>query len=150
MDKIVKTACILAAVLFVAVTVGSVAEQDVYAGGGIDYKVTVRNPTDSRCAVNVYVNQIVNTPLGSSSTIIQPHTTVIFRTGSLCPSGLRGSYWDADSGVWRKMKDTHCLGYAISYHGFTACCWDVNFYVCRKTGSPGSAIQDKDYGFCKE
>lgn len=98
MERILKTFFVLLLVSFLAITVGSVAEYGVYAGGGTDYKVTVANNTNVICRVWLYVHdsdvgrrQLPDVTMGSNVT----HT---FSTGDDCPLGLKGQAKVYESG----------------------------------------------------
>lgn len=92
MERIIRVACILALVFFVPITMGPVAHQDAYAGGGTNYKVKVTNDTKfmSRVRLTVYRPGIGEEYHSFASTAIGPGNTHTFETGDLCPSGLEG------------------------------------------------------------
>ena len=114
------------------------------------YQVKVHNPTNEHVHVYVSVNKLLfNDPVHDFD--VRAHSTGTIETGALCPSGVGGYVYNGNSGA-PNMQSHSCLGHDVDRSSFTACCWNLNFKVCRKRGdtSPGVIIRDGDYGFCLE
>ncbi len=150
MERSIKARCILGLVFFVVITIGFWAGQDTsYAGGGINYKVTVQNPTDLQCRVTVWVDKVTKAgnmgektiPAGGSGT---------WETGAWCPIGATGKIYSTADSNWLKMQDTNCYGNKMSMEWAPACCWNTTLEVTRKVGVGYPNVRDEDYGFSKK
>lgn len=151
MERIIKASCILMVVFFVVITVGSMANQDTYAAGGINYTVTVQNPTDSKCKVTLYVNKAIQT--SQETVIIEAGGSYTWQTGAYCPDHLNAEYWDKKYSTWRKMQCVNMYGHRVDCGtglGGVAVCASKKFKVCRKGGQGFEEVRDNDMGFCLE
>ena len=150
MIKKIKTAHMLAVLFFVLIMAGLIIGRDAYAGGGINYKVKVQNPTNYKVKVWAYVRLVnLSEKHTSSGVVINPGETYTFETGAKCPTGIEGQIY-AD-GKWLKMKSMDCLGGDHNYETsvMSTCCWDISARVCQKAGQGYTEVRDHDYGFCK-
>lgn len=135
MEKILQTACILMVAFFVAITVGSVAYQDAYAGGGVNHKVTVKNNTELDFTVELWVSKYINKEY--SMVTIDPGQTHTFQTGALCPSGLYGRAFIFGEIGQVVEKDVnfyyHIFGYKVSDPAlFSAGCWSSSWLIVKE------------------
>jgi len=111
------------------------------------WQVQVRNDTSQNANVDIYISSIFNYKVGSI--IIVPGATGTIDTGGWCPSGLTGAFVGNQKQLISNLASTSCLGHEIGPAGFSACCWNSSWTICRKRGDDQS-INDKDYGFCKQ
>lgn len=134
--RALRLAGILMAVLFLAVTVGPVAERGAYAGGGkddeeskrTDYQVTVRNNTQSEVTVGLYEYGL---SLPTQNEKIYPGQTHTFQTTDRCPEGLRGIiYFTGKEGHIASVTFySDLLGREVIPHFFTESCWDSSWRI---------------------
>jgi hypothetical protein len=121
------------------------------AWGGINWKMTVSNPTKYTVRVSAYKVGItlMNELIGEMT--ISPGGSYTFETGAKCPAGFSG--YISIGGNWLKLKDVNCLGQDLSSQSNNAatCCWDISFKVCQKVSGNFTDAQyrDNDFGFCK-
>ena len=150
MVKIIKTTSMLTVLFFVLIMVGLIIGRDTYAGGGINYKVTVQNPTDYKVKVWVFVRHLnLSEKITSDGVVLSPGGSNTWETGAKCRSCIEGQIY---SGMkWLKMKNMDCLGGAHDYETetLTTCCWNISARVCQKAGQGYTEMRDHDYGFCK-
>lgn len=134
MERVLRTACILMAALLVATTLGPAADREAYAGGGVDYEVTVRNDTKNEFTVILYVSKIYN--VDYLNAVLNPGQSHTFHTGALCPSGLYAKTIEQDdSGLKHIYFYTHLLGYEVSGEAaFSACCWSSSWRIVKEGG----------------
>ena len=150
MKRILKTGRIVILVLIIAVTVGYWSHQDkAYAGGGINYKVTVTNPTDLQCKVTVWTDK-VTTAGNMGEKVIGAGGSSTWETGAWCPIGVTGTIYSKVDKTWLKMQDTNCYGNKQSMEWAPACCWNTTLEVTRKVGVGYPNVRDEDYGFSKK
>lgn len=90
MERIFKLAWTLMLVLLVAIALGSVADRDAYAGGGVNYKVTVKNDTKYNAAVIIWVDKVVYDSEHAAA-YIQSGGSHTFETGAWCIAKLVGT-----------------------------------------------------------
>ncbi len=149
MKRMINVRCMLMLILIVAATVGYWPHQDkAYAGGGINHKVTVQNPTELQCKVKVWVDKVtVAGDMGEKT--IQPGGSQTWETGAWCPIGVTGNIYSSVDKRWFKMQDTNCYGNKQSMEWAPACCWNTTLEVTRKVGTGYSNVRDEDYGFSK-
>ena len=122
------------AALAVALMFSVVLSSEVYSGGGINWKVTVQNPTEYKVRVWVWVRQLSLSEKYGSKTVISAGGSKTWETGAKCPSAIEGEIYV--DGKWLKMKEMDCLG-GDHNHGTavsTTCCWNISARVCQKTG----------------
>lgn len=151
MIKTNKTKCTLTVLCFMLIMSGLIIGRDAYAGGGINWKFKVQNPTDNKVKVWVFVRLAnLSEKLTATGVVINPGGTYTFETGDKCPTGIEGQIY-AD-GKWLKMKSMDCLGGDHDYETSVAstCCWNISARVCQKAGQGYTEVRDHDYGFCKE
>ena len=151
MVKNIKTACVLTVLFFVLIITGLIIGRNAYAGGGINWKVTVHNPTDYKIKVWAYVRLAsLSEKLTSSGVVINPGGTYTFETGDKCPTGIEGQIYVDKK--WLKMKSMDCLGGAHDYDTavMSTCCWNLSARACQKAGQGYTEVRDHDYGFCKD
>lgn len=125
------------------------ATPQAVAGGADGYKITVTNPTEVK--VRVAVGKQSNPFSGSwtDAVDIPPNGSHTFSTGAICPNGFDGDFLSPATGDWLDLQPFHCLGYDCPVGAFSACCWDLDVKICRKTDTNLEGNRDKDYGFCK-
>lgn len=138
------------------------------AGGGINHKMTVENPTQWTVRVKAWKKtaDLNLVAVNDSWTVVPPGSSKTFETGSLCPSYFSGEVKTPEG--WRKMKSRSCLGIdfegdpyssTAGGHSSAVCCWNVTVEVCLKlpTSQDNKEIgfkqdmvfNDYDVGFCK-
>ena len=150
MKRIFKSGCMLMLVFLFVLTVGNWSHQDkAYAGGGINYKVTVQNPTDLQCKVTVWVDK-VTTAGNMGEKTISPGGSQTWETGAWCPIGVTGKIYSSVDKNWFTMQQTNCYGDKQSMEWAPACCWNVTLEATRKVGSGYANVRDDDYGFSKK
>lgn len=127
--RTIKAAVVLTMAFFLAVAMGPAADQSAYAGGGVDYEVTVKNDTAKEFIVWLYVSKYVN--VQHEHQIIQPGVSYTFHTGALCPSGL----WvradlEADGFLYTVEAYYKLTGKLVmDSDSFTACCWNSSWRI---------------------
>ena len=148
MGKIIKAICILIVAFFIVVTTGSMDNKKTYAGGGINYKVTVSNPTDKKCRVCLMVEKLTFQEAKETVTL-SPGDSHTWETGALCPCGLEGKVYDTVGKEWRLMECINMYGHKANCNGvgMVAVCASHSFTIERKTGV--TEVRDYDYGFRK-
>ena len=150
MVNIIKTTRVLTIFFSVLVMAVLIIGRDTHAGGGINYKVTVGNPTDYKVKVWVFVRKVnLSEKLISNAVILNAGESHTWETGAKCPTGIEGQILAA--GKWMKMKSMDCLGGDHNYETsvVSTCCWDISARVCQKAGQGYTEVRDHDYGFCK-
>jgi len=122
-----------------------------FGGSGTQWKITVRNPTNYHVrAIAYYVKGLGYEPVDNNGAFLEPgqeHTFTV--PGSYCPAGVNGVLIVDNTHIY-SIRDTSCLGHDAEKSRWTACCWDVTFEVCRKSGSGDDPINNDDFGFCKQ
>jgi hypothetical protein len=150
MKRILKAICLLVMVSFVLMATGAMDHQKAQAGGGINYKVTVSNPTDKTCSAWVMVEK--GYVQSSEETVtISPGGSYTWETGALCPCGLKGKVYDPVGKEWRLMQCTNMYGNRSDCNtglGNMAVCASQSFTIERKEGV--TEVRDYDYGFRKQ
>ena len=135
--------CSLLSALFLALSITG-----ALAGGGINYKVKVKNPTEH------YADVRVNYPTLSGCDYkriasLAPGETQTLEFGANCPSSIYG-YIGVSNG-WVTIRNMGMS--AISTLADNSCggasCSNHDLKICRKSGS-GSNAKDHDYGFCTD
>jgi len=135
--------------IFIMLTAGYWSHQDkAYAGGGINYQVTIHNPTKLTCKVTVWVDK-VTTAGNMGEKTISPGGSATWGTGAWCPIGVTGKIYSSADKAWLKMQDTNCYGKKQSMEWAPACCWNTTMDVTRKVGVGYPNVRDDDYGFSK-
>jgi hypothetical protein len=140
----IKVVLFLAAALFLISTLA-------LAGGGINWKVTVKNDTNYKCKVNVSKDKLTIVEWMGWRTL-EPGQQTTFETGSLCPCGIKGEVYDANSKTWKKTRTVNIgLANEIAENGefCSAACWDSSWKLCRKAGTDADSLRDKDFSWCK-
>ena len=107
---------------------------------GIDWTVTVRNPTAWKATV---VGWDISGRRGLQE--IEPGQSAVFHHGANCPTNLTG-FFDGRS----RLQGTDMYGtwYSDGVPGVVACAHH-KFRICSKPGKEGK-LEDKAYSFCKE
>jgi len=118
-----------------------------FASGGSTWKMTLKNPT--RWKAQVYFNY----GLTYKEEAVGSGSTYTFNVpGALCPVGFVGILKISD---WQsvQLRSANCLGNDVSGVPGTSCCWNVDFEICQKAGSPDVGdddVKNYDFGFCKK
>ena len=111
------------------------------------FDVTIKNGTPYRIRVFVYVTKDYrNDESGYGD--LGPGVSYTFKTGGWCPSGMEG-FVRYDVGETREIASTSILGHETGRSWFSPGCWNSSWTVCRKRGTEGTPVQDRDYGFCR-
>jgi hypothetical protein len=134
--------------LFVVMLSFCIGLTETSASGAMVYEATAKNETELVVRVEAYNDQW-SSGMGLGEQTIQPGGSYTWRSSTYCLCGFKGQIRDS-AGNWYKMQDTDCNGNKTSSIGFSACCWNLNFKVCRKEGVGNKEIKDGDYGFCKQ
>jgi hypothetical protein len=133
--------------LFVLMLSFCIVLTEASAYGAMVYDATAKNETEFSVKVEAYNNQWFS-GMGMGEQYIQPGGSYTWHSSTYCLNGFKGQIRDS-AGNWHKMQDTDCLGNKTTQFGSSSCCWNLNFGVCRKSGSGSQEIRDDDYGFCK-
>lgn len=123
---------------------------DIMAGGGVNWKVDVKNDTNFKCRVTVYKDKMFAAEPMDQRTL-EPGQRTTFETGSLCPCAIEGNVFDPKSRTWKETRLVNVgLGNEIStFDGASAACWNSFWQLCRKAGTDADTMRDKDFSWCK-
>jgi hypothetical protein len=131
------------------ITIVSLDVPKVYAGGGINYKVTVNNPTDKKFKVWLRVEKGY-AQTAEETAVIKPGESYTWETGAVCPCGLQGKVFDPVGQEWRWMQCVNMYGNRSDCNsgaGNVAVCASQDFTIERKQGV--TEVREYDYGFRK-
>ena len=123
-----------------------IVPEKAFAGGGINYKLTMQNPTDHDCKITVWVHQVVQAYPWQVKTV-PAQSTATFETGAWCILGVTGKIYSKLDQQWFEMQDTTCEGYNMSVGLGIPHCFDVHMEVVKKAGIGHDHMRDNDYGF---
>jgi hypothetical protein len=116
------------------------------AGGGVNWQVKVKNPTQWECSVRVNTVSIES----YRWLTIDPGGSKTADTGALCPGGLGGycviSFFPYKTFI---LQQTDMQGTPMSSAWGGAACWNHSMKICKKKGDDANP-QDGDYSFCKD
>ncbi len=149
MKRKINTTCLLIVVIFVLIVLGSLDTRMTYAGGGINYQVTVNNPTDKKCRVWLRVEKGY-AQTAEQTVTLSPGGSHTWETGAICPCGLQGKVHDPVGQEWRWMQCVNMYGNrsdCSSGAGNVAVCASQSFTIERKKGV--TEVREYDYGFRK-
>ena len=110
---------------------------------GVDWTVTVRNPTPWQARITVWYPLLLTT-----WQTIEPGQSAVFHLGANCPTALEGFF--ATSGPFPHLQSTDMYGtwYSVASLGAVSCAHH-KFKICSKPGKEGK-LEDLAYSFCKE
>ena len=149
MKRVLKASCLLLMVSFAVIVTLSMDNQKAQAGGGINYKVTVNNPTDQKFRVWLRIEKGY-AQTAEQTALLQPGGSYTWETGALCPCGLQGKVFDPVGREWRWMQCVNMYGNRSDCDtgvGNVAVCASQSFTIERKRGV--TEVREFDYGFRK-
>ena len=120
------------------------------AGGGINWKLVVKNDTKYKCKVIIHLEQVYRAKAMDWRTLA-PGGRTTYETGALCPCAIRGKVYDPDSKTWKKTRMVNVgLGNEVTdFNWTTAACWNGSWQLCRKAGTEDDTMRDMDFSWCK-
>ncbi len=135
-------------IIVLAVTTLFISALPALANGGVNWRVTVKNPTYMQARVYVQYEK-----LGVKETdhrIIPAGGSTYWEFGSWCPIYVLGEIKDDFDGVnWVKMNPSTPAGYVNV--GVFPDCKNSRLKICRVSGGgPNSHTKVNDYTFCPD
>jgi len=105
LSRLLRLSCLFSLVFLFLGAGALVSDQEVQAGGGVNWKATVKNPTKYEVHVALWdtAGNFV-----AREVFIQPGGNTTMETGAKCPAMLFGYIQDGPN--WRALRSCDCLG----------------------------------------
>ena len=107
----------------------------VFAGGGVNHKVTIRNNTDRHCGARLYYGSNLFGTVKDEFKEIPANESRTYETGSKCPLFIEGGC----SRGWAGMPSdnfSRCTS-GVSASGASSCgitCWSSDWFIKTRSG----------------